>query len=225
MVFELHGVKDQTSHVDALPARMPSSDYGHGRHGRRQQRRARGQGGREAGTCRPSHPTPCVCRLLMIKTSQDSQREREGGRPWGNFFLGNIGDGRGCTGRGERVLRLFDVCKCKDPSYEIFIVCVSVASDSQNLLEAPVETNALPRKEEQTLDRHTCAPHLARSIRAAYIIILTPRRRRLHSFPPSLAAPAYYYSFRGVDREKEKKSLCLHRNMPPSFLLMECGMH
>ena len=221
MVFELHGVKYQTSHVDAplLGCQvqiMGTVDMDDGNNAAR----AGKEGGRREHA---AHPIPCVCRLLMIKTSQDSQREREGGRPWGNFFLGNIGDGR--TGRGERVLRLFDVCKCKDPSYEIFIVCVSVASDSQNLLEAPVETNALPRKEEQTLDRHTCAPHLARSLRAAYIIILTPRRRRLHSFPPSLAAPAYYYSFRGVDREKEKKSLCLHRNMPPSFQHMECGMH
>ena len=76
--------------------------------------RAGKEGGRREHA---AHPIPCVCRLLMIKTSQDSQREREGGRPWGNFFLGNIGDGRGRTGRGERVLRLFDVCKCKDTSW------------------------------------------------------------------------------------------------------------
>ena len=95
MVFELHGVKYQTSHVDAplLGCQvqiMGTDDMDDGNNAAR----AGKEGGRREHA---AHPIPCVCRLLMIKTSQDSQREREGGRPWGNFFLGNIGrtDGRG----------------------------------------------------------------------------------------------------------------------------------
>ena len=87
MVFELHGVKYQTSHVDAplLGCQvqiMGTVDMDDGNNAAR----AGKEGGRREHA---AHPIPCVCRLLMIKTSQDSQREREREREraaLGQFF-------------------------------------------------------------------------------------------------------------------------------------------